>query len=161
VNLAGLLQRLDSATMLEGVEGRTPMADVRVAALAESLPMDDRFVPPGRTKLILREAFAGALPGAIIGRPKASFPLPFQRWLRGAADWIRGSEWLREVFQPEALELVASRPHVCWRLAWPVANLAIWAERWWPRQAGSAAGRDQSLAEAIALGGPSPIVSAQ
>ena len=37
VNLAGLLQRLDTATMLAGVEGRTPIADVRVAELAESL----------------------------------------------------------------------------------------------------------------------------
>lgn len=39
INLTGLLQRLDSATMLTGVEGRTPFADSAVAALADSIPM--------------------------------------------------------------------------------------------------------------------------
>jgi asparagine synthase (glutamine-hydrolysing) len=39
VNLAGLLARLDTATMLGEVEGRTPLADAEVAGLAESLPM--------------------------------------------------------------------------------------------------------------------------
>ncbi|TVQ64245.1 MAG: asparagine synthase (glutamine-hydrolyzing) [Phycisphaerales bacterium] len=43
VNLAGLLQRLDTATMLAGVEGRTPFADARFAELAESLPMRVKF----------------------------------------------------------------------------------------------------------------------
>lgn len=43
INLTGLLARLDSATMLEGIESRTPFADVAVAALAENLPMTDKF----------------------------------------------------------------------------------------------------------------------
>ncbi|HZW11271.1 MAG TPA: asparagine synthase (glutamine-hydrolyzing) [Phycisphaerales bacterium] len=157
VNLAGLLQRLDSALMLESVEGRTPFADVAVAAFAESLPMSDRFVPPDRTKLILREAFAGALPPEIVSRPKASFPLPFERWVRGAGEWIGGSAWLRELVRPEAIELLALRPESCWRLAWPLANLALWADRWWP----DAQARGQSLLEEIACGGPSPTVSTQ
>lgn len=45
INLTGLLQRLDTATMLAGVEGRTPFADAEVAALAESLPMWMKFDP--------------------------------------------------------------------------------------------------------------------
>lgn len=157
-NLVGLLQRLDSATMLESVEGRTPFADGVVAALAESLPMEDRFVPPSGTKLILREAFAAVLPPAVIARPKASFPLPFQRWLRGAQAWIGRSAWLRQILEPGAIELLAARPEACWRLAWPVANLALWSERWWPE--GPVAGA-HSLAAEIGLGGPSPTVSTQ
>jgi len=83
VNLTGLLQRLDTATMLASVEGRTPFADTRVAAFAEALPMTDRFISPNHTKIALRKAFAGTLPGSIIQRPKASFPLPFQHWIDG------------------------------------------------------------------------------
>jgi asparagine synthase (glutamine-hydrolysing) len=157
VNLAGLLQRLDSALMLESVEGRTPFADVAIAAFAESLPMSDRFAFPDRTKIILREAFAGSLPPAVLARPKASFPLPFQRWVRGAGDWIGESAWLREVFRPEAIELLALRPESCWRLAWPLANLALWAARWWPETQAAA----HPLVEEIAAGGPSPTASTQ
>lgn len=39
VNLTGLLQRLDTATMLASVEGRVPYADGVVAWVAEGLPM--------------------------------------------------------------------------------------------------------------------------
>jgi len=45
INLAGLLARLDTATMLESVEARTPFADGVVADLAESLPMSDKLSP--------------------------------------------------------------------------------------------------------------------
>lgn len=159
VNLSGLLLRLDSATMLESVEGRTPFADACVAAFAESLPMSDRFVPPGGAKLILREAFAALVPGAIASRAKASFPIPFQRWVRLAGGWISGSAWLREVFRAEVLQLLAERPQACWRLAWPAANLAAWADRWWPDLSGRPG--THSLAAEIALGGPSPVVSIQ
>ena len=43
VNLTGLLQRLDTATMLASVEGRTPYADGVVAWMAEGLPMGMKF----------------------------------------------------------------------------------------------------------------------
>lgn len=133
VNLAGLLQRLDSATMLESVEGRTPFADVAVALLAESLPMGDRFVAPDRTKIALREAFAADLPASITQRPKASFPLPFQRWLGGGSGLLGESELLRAMVRPEVLSAVAADPNRQWHLAWPLANIALWAERWWPQ----------------------------
>lgn len=139
LNLAGLLLRLDSATMLESVEGRTPFADGVVATLAESLPIDDRFVAPDRTKIALREAFGAILPPEIVTRPKASFPLPFEQWVRGAGAWIRESAWLRSLLRPEAVELLAANPQGCWRMAWPVANLALWAEHWWPQHAPDAA----------------------
>ncbi|VAX37342.1 Asparagine synthetase [glutamine-hydrolyzing], partial [hydrothermal vent metagenome] len=128
VNLTGLLQRLDTATMLASVEGRTPFADRWVAGLAEGLPMGDRFVPPGRTKIALREAFAGVLPASIVQRPKASFPLPFQRWLDGVGDCFGKSALLRELVRPEVLSRVAASPGEHWNLAWPLANLAIWGE---------------------------------
>lgn len=133
MNLPNLLRRLDSATMLASVEGRTPFADVRVARFAEALPMEDKFVAgdPARTKVALREAFRGALPPAVVERPKASFPLPFQGWIAGRVGVLRSSAFARSVFTDEAVEMVSSAPESLWTLAWPMINVAMWGERWW------------------------------
>jgi asparagine synthase (glutamine-hydrolysing) len=133
VNLAGLLQRLDTATMLAGVEGRTPLADVEVMRLAEALPISDKFRPgtPPETKRILRLAFAPDLPTEVVVRPKASFPLPFQGWLAGAASVLQSSAFAHEVFSEAALAAVAANPAGAWPIAWPVMNLALWGRRWW------------------------------
>lgn len=133
MNLPNLLRRLDSTTMLASVEGRTPFADVRVARFAESLAMDAKFRAgePAQTKAALREAFRASLPGRIVDRPKASFPLPFQAWMGPLTDRLRDSPFAREVFTREAIGTVASDPVSAWTLAWPMANLAAWGDRWW------------------------------
>jgi len=146
VNLTGLLQRLDSATMLAGVEGRTPFADRRIARIAETLPMRVKFdhgasdlegaggvavATRVRTKIALREAFRDMLPPGVADRPKASFPLPFQEWLAPQRFAVRQSEVVRELFTPAAIESVARDPDASWRLAWPMLNIALWARRWW------------------------------
>lgn len=139
INLTGLLQRLDTATMLASVEGRTPFADAVIAALADSLPMrvkfeaalagapsvqTDSFAPfgadhdtPPRTKIALREAFRGAIPDEVIDRPKASFPLPFQSWIADHAPALRRSAFAREVFTDAAIESVAAQPENAWQFA--------------------------------------------
>lgn len=141
VNLVGLLQRLDSATMLESVEGRTPLADVAVRGAAWSLPMSMKFTeemsvgggagesPVTRTKIALREAFREQLPREVVERPKASFPLPFQEWVADQSTAIRRSAFLREAFTEAAIETVAQKPRELWALAWPMANLAVWQEK--------------------------------
>lgn len=139
VNLAGLLGRLDSAAMLAGVEGRTPLADVEVACLAEALAMRLKFdAGPAHnaahaaapheveTKVALRRAFAGVIPSAIVRRPKASFPLPFQAWMAGASGVLEGSDLVRSVFEDAAIDLVRADPARTWNLAWPMLNLAMW-----------------------------------
>jgi asparagine synthase (glutamine-hydrolysing) len=146
VNLTGLLQRLDSATMLAGVEGRTPFADVRVAELAEALPLalkfamdDDAADHDGggvaapvttavRTKIVLREAFRGVVPEGVLTRPKASFPLPYRPWMPDQAEALRRSEFVRAMFEDPVIEAVAAEPERLWNLAWPMMNLALWAK---------------------------------
>lgn len=133
MNLSGLLLRLDTATMLAGVEGRTPFADVRVRALAESLPMREKIDASGeravgKTKIALRRAFAGVLPDGVIGREKASFPLPFQNWIGCARRSMLESEGLREFVREDAIQAAAANPSQYWHLAWPMANLAYWLE---------------------------------
>lgn len=134
VNLPGLLQRLDTASMLESVEGRTPLADVVLAGAARSLSMSRKFVPGGgvdQTKIALREAFAADLPGPIVHRPKASFPLPFQQWMGGATAALTSGALARALFTPEAIRRVSAQPERSWNLAWPMLNIAMWGERWW------------------------------
>ena len=147
VNLTGLLQRLDTATMLASVEGRTPCADAPVAALAHRIPAALKFDSGGahdpaaaggtavaarvQSKMVLREAFTGLIPEEPRRRPKASFPLPFQEWLAGGADRFRESAFARDVFAPDAIEQVASNPAKHWKIAWPMMNLALSGDRWW------------------------------
>jgi asparagine synthetase B (glutamine-hydrolysing) len=133
--------------MLASVEGRTPFADAKVAALAESLPMPLKYTPRHRgaapqTKRVLRDAFKGQIPEAIRTRPKASFPLPFQRWMAGLAARLRDSPFADAVFRPDATALVTNDPEQHWNLAWPMINLAMWGDHWWSDRPAS----DQPLA---------------
>ncbi|MGD9789510.1 MAG: asparagine synthase (glutamine-hydrolyzing) [Phycisphaerales bacterium] len=137
INLEGLLTRLDSSMMRAGVEGRTPLADVRVAAFAESLSMGDKYdggvEGAAGTKVVLRRAFADCVPGEVLTRAKASFPLPFQEWMVGAGleDVFAGSP-AREWFTEAAWEALTARDAARRSIAaWPVANVAMWAGRWW------------------------------
>lgn len=146
VNLVGLLGRLDGATMLAGVEGRVPFADVGVMGVAEGLGMGMKFVGGvdvspthqslraetggTRTKIALRRAFEGLVPAEIVGRAKASFPLPFQEWMGDAAGVVGGSGLVESLFEPAAVAVVRNEPRRVWGLAWPVMNLAMWGERW-------------------------------
>ncbi len=135
VNLAGLLARLDTATMLEGVEGRTPFADTHVCAMAERMPMSEKYQLEGglsRTKIALRESFRAMLPESVVVRPKASFPLPFQAWMKDSVSVVGRSEFARTLFRDAAIAQVMQSPGTLWNLAWPMINLAMWGERWWP-----------------------------
>jgi len=63
------LQRVDRTSMACGVEARVPFLDLPLVELAMRLPMHLK-VRDGQEKWILREAFAGLLPGYIRNRPK-------------------------------------------------------------------------------------------
>jgi asparagine synthase (glutamine-hydrolysing) len=137
VNLEGLLGRLDRATMLESVEARTPLADRVVADLAERLPMSRKFAweveaseGAWGTKRVLRAAFASALPREVVGRAKASFPLPFRSWLADGASALREGSFARSLFTEAAIETVAREPERLWNLSWPMINVALWGRRW-------------------------------
>lgn len=140
VNMTGLLRRLDSMTMLESVEGRTPFADREVLAVAESIPMSRLYDPRGedvsqRTKMALREAFRGRVSPVAMAREKASFPLPFQSWMHQARSVLTESTFLGQLFTTASIHAVAGDPSKLWNLAWPMLNLALWGERWWGKYA--------------------------
>lgn len=135
VNLPRLLRRLDTATMLASVEGRTPFADIEIVDLCESFPMAAKFRTGGEaesssTKLALRRAFEHSVPRQVIERPKVSFALPFHDWLGNRAETLGSSEFARSIFEPQLLEAVVRDPAKSWRFAWPMINVALWGERW-------------------------------
>ncbi len=148
VNLTGLLERLDRSTMLASVEGRVPFADRRVRAFADALPMAYKYGPAPalvggggssdlrpqgpapRTKLVVRDAARGLVGERVLQRPKTSFPLPMQRWIADSGSILRDSPFATALFQPEAIERVASDPSAHWTHAWPMLNLAQWGDRW-------------------------------
>lgn len=147
VNLTGLLGRLDSSTMLASVEGRTPFADVRVTDLADRMPLALKLCAapvavtagapeaPGpaelRGKRMLRDAWREQLPGSIVERPKASFPMPFERWMVDQSAALRDSSFAASIFNPILLKEIAQNPAQYSQFAWPMINLALWGERWW------------------------------
>jgi asparagine synthase (glutamine-hydrolysing) len=133
VNLAGLLGRLNQATMLSSVEARPPFADRRLAETVARIETGDLFdldedvadASRPRTKIALRRGFAGRLPESILRRPKASFPTPFASW---TSRMLENAD-IRDALKPLVLEfpsLVDDRPGDLLG-AWPLVNLAVWS----------------------------------
>lgn len=76
-----LLVKADKMTMAASVELRVPLLDFRVLEFAASLPSHFK-VQGWTTKRILKAALRDSVPAAILGRKKAGFPIPYDRWLR-------------------------------------------------------------------------------
>ena len=144
VNLQGLLGRVDACTMAASVEARVPFTDHRLVEHAFTLPDEMKIFWTGgpmsspwlaeeaqsrgllETKAVLRRALAPRLPEAIIKRPKASFPVPFESWLQGEAAAalrreVTESPFLKSWCQPAALQAQCGG-----RNLWLLANLALW-----------------------------------
>jgi asparagine synthase (glutamine-hydrolysing) len=78
-----LLVKVDMASMAHGLECRGPFLDHRVVELALALPLGRKLrLRGGRSKVVLKQAFAELLPPAIRTRPKMGFGVPIDRWFR-------------------------------------------------------------------------------
>src|SRR5262249_24562364 len=77
-----LLVKVDRCTMATSLEARSPFLDRELIEYVARLP--DRFkLDGGRSKAILRDAFADLLPPEIDRRPKMGFGVPLGAWFRG------------------------------------------------------------------------------
>jgi asparagine synthase (glutamine-hydrolysing) len=87
-----LLHKVDMASMAHSLECRGPFLDHRVVELALAMPLDRKLrLRRGRSKVVLKRAFADLLPPAIRTRPKMGFGVPIDRWFRGPLrDQLRG-----------------------------------------------------------------------
>ncbi|MBC2594982.1 asparagine synthase (glutamine-hydrolyzing) [Ruficoccus amylovorans] len=156
VNLEGLLLRLDSSTMAASVEGRVPFCDHRLVERLFEMPAHYKLaLRPGldpaavrrlnsfeltgadsvETKRLLRHAFAAELPEEIVRRPKRSFPVPFIEWFQGPLRpvWeacLSDSDFLGNMLPVTTRQKLFEAEHTNAILAWPLINLALWADHW-------------------------------
>ena len=127
--------------MAHSLECRGPFLDHRVVELALAMPLRRKLrLRGGRSKVVLKRAFADLLPPAIRSRPKMGFGVPIDRWFRGELkDELRavlldpvalGRGW----FSPEEVarlidEHVASQRDHAYKL-WALLMLELWARRY-------------------------------
>jgi asparagine synthase (glutamine-hydrolysing) len=133
-SLPRLLRYADRSSMAHGREVRLPFLDRRVAEFGLSLPAG--FVHRGgRTKAILRDAMAGAVPESVLARrDKVAFEPPQARWLADPALRARVCEVLldpdardRGLYDTAAIEADARAGQ--WRDAgaiWTALNAELW-----------------------------------
>jgi asparagine synthase (glutamine-hydrolysing) len=79
---AGVLQKVDRASMACSLEVRAPLLDNNVVDLALALPKDEKLKRL-KTKVILKDVARGVVPDAILDRKKKGFGMPVASWLCG------------------------------------------------------------------------------
>ena len=129
-----LLVKVDRGTMLASIEARAPYLDREVMELV--LPAPSALKVHGfTTKVILKEAASGLVPGKVIRRRKRGLSVPVARWLNaGLAQVADRYLTAPRLFEraPTASLLVEHRSgrrnHA--RRLWPLLMAELWAERW-------------------------------
>ena len=132
-----LLVKVDLASMAHSLECRGPFLDHRVVELAVAMPLDRKIqLRSGRSKVVLKRAFADLLPPSIKTRSKMGFGVPISRWFREELkdelrDVLLDPVCLdRGLFRPEAIENLVDehvdgkREH-SYRL-WALLMLELW-----------------------------------
>lgn len=75
-----ILQKVDRASMSEGLEAREPFIDHRIIEWAAQLPDEYKYHNHIK-KYILKEIVYQYIPEKIMDRPKMGFSIPLQKWL--------------------------------------------------------------------------------
>jgi asparagine synthase (glutamine-hydrolysing) len=129
-----LLAKLDRCLMAHGLEGRTPLLDPIVAAVAFTLP--DNLKVRGRSgKWVLRSWLAKRLPAAKPFAPKRGFTVPVGEWIasQGArlGALVAAQPGIAELCRPSAVEraFAKSRGRRYGFAAWSLLFYALWHTR--------------------------------
>lgn len=99
--LATLLDRKDRMSMYSGLEVRVPFCDHRIVEYAYNMPWHLKALH-GREKGVMRAAFAGELPEAIVERKKSPYPKTFHPLYASLT-----ASYVRQIFRDE--NSIASR----------------------------------------------------
>ena len=127
-----LLTKLDRCLMAQGIEGRVPFLDPRIAELAFRLP--DKFkLAEGRGKYLLRKWLSERMPSAQPFSPKRGFTVP-------VADWLARKPALGELLEKQPSIQALCKPGAARGLfqhldkrngfaAWTLLFYALWHHR--------------------------------
>ncbi len=80
-HLSGLLKRLDSSSMLAGIEARSPFLDYRLIEAMSGVPFNQR-TSSSNPKMLLKRVADKYLPKEIIQRSKVGFPVDVNRIIK-------------------------------------------------------------------------------
>jgi asparagine synthase (glutamine-hydrolysing) len=88
-SIPALLRYEDRSSMAFSLEARVPFLDYRLVEFCFALPSQFKIAPP-LTKLVLRKAMNGRLPGSVVQRmDKLGYPTPLANWFRqGLRSWV-------------------------------------------------------------------------
>jgi asparagine synthase (glutamine-hydrolysing) len=134
-----ILVKADRASMAASLEVRAPFLDTEVVEYALRLPARMKLAR-GRTKLVLKSALRGLVPGAILDRPKKGFGIPVAAWIRGPL-----RPMFEDLFSPASLASAAVIDPAAARALldrhqsgaadlrkplWTLAVFLLWQRRW-------------------------------
>ncbi len=89
------VKRVDNMTMAWGLEARVPFLDHELVELVAGMPVNYKIGSDG--KHLLKRIARGLVPDDIIDRPKAYFPVPALKFVRG-----RFLEFMRDILNSKA-----------------------------------------------------------
>ncbi|MCF8567658.1 asparagine synthase (glutamine-hydrolyzing) [Alicyclobacillus tolerans] len=129
------LVKSDKISMAHSVELRVPFLDKRVVEF--SLSVADRDKIRGKTgKWIVREALAEVVPGEVLRRKKAGFPIPLTAWIFNEwKDFVLSSlldpnAYTRDLYNTAEIERLMSATGAAKRrsarLVWTLLSLELW-----------------------------------
>jgi asparagine synthase (glutamine-hydrolysing) len=132
------VKRVDNMTMAWGLEARVPFLDHELVELAASMPPAMKLQSQG--KHVLKKIARGLLPDAVIDRPKAYFPVPALKYVRGEFLHFMRDILLSEtaqqrgLFQPAYVEKLLAKPEeyhtrLQGSKLWHLALLEMWLQR--------------------------------
>lgn len=132
------VKRVDNMTMAWGLEARVPFLDHELVELAASMPPEMKLQSQG--KHVLKKIARGLLPDPVIDRPKAYFPVPALKYVRGEfLDFMRDilhSDAARQrgLFQPAYVEKLLAKPEeyhtrLLGSKLWHLALLEMWLQQ--------------------------------
>jgi asparagine synthase (glutamine-hydrolysing) len=132
------VKRVDNMTMAWGLEARVPFLDHELVELVIGMPAEMKIREQG--KYPLKKIARGLVPDAVIDRPKAYFPVPALKFVRGPfLDFMRDvlmSKACRErgLYRAEYVEAILADPeHQLTRLQgsklWHLVALEFWLQR--------------------------------
>lgn len=105
-----MLTKVDSMSMANSLEVRTPFLDYEVVNFAFSLPLSSKIDSNGRKKIV-RDAFRNILPPELYTRNKQGFEVPLLKWFRNElksliTDDLLSEKLIREqnIFRYEAID---------------------------------------------------------